>query len=75
MRYAFVRRYREKFPVTLLCQVLEVSASGFYTRLQRAESLRSQANPRLVVAIKAIQQRSRYTYGSPRIQVELNETG
>lgn len=75
MRYAFIRNHREAFPVTLLCQVLEVGTSGFYAWLQRAESPRHQENRRLLVAIKAIHQRSRQTYGSPRIHADLQATG
>lgn len=75
MRYAFIRNHREAFPVTLLCQVLEVGTSGFYAWLQRAESPRSRANQRLLVEIKAIHQRSRQTYGSPRIHADLKANG
>lgn len=75
MRYAFIRDHREAFPVALLCQVLEVGTSGFYAWLHRAESPRSRANQRLLVEIKAIHQRSRQTYGSPRIHADLQATG
>lgn len=75
MRYGFIQKHREVFPVTLLCQVLEVSTSGFYAWLQRPESLRSRANRRLLVEIKAVHHRSRQTYGSPRVHADLNAQG
>jgi len=75
MRYAFIRDHREAFPVNLLCQVLEVGTSGFYAWLQRPESPRCQANRRLLVEIKAVHQRSRQTYGSPRVHADLNVKG
>jgi putative transposase len=75
MRYVFIRNHREVFPVGLMCQVLGVGRSGFYAWLQRAESPRSRANRRLLVEIKAIHQRSRQTYGSPRIHADLQATG
>lgn len=75
MRYAFIRDHREACPVNLLCQVLEVGTSGFYAWLQRPESPRCQANRRLLVEIKAVHQRSRQTYGSPRIHADLKANG
>ena len=75
MRYAFIQNHREAFPVNLLCQVLEVSTSGFYAWLRRPESPRSLANRRLLVEIKAVHQRSRQTYGSPRVHADLNANG
>lgn len=75
MRYAFIQNHREAFPVNLLCQVLEVSTSGFYAWLRRPESPRSRANRRLLVEIKAVHQRSRQTYGSPRVHADLNANG
>ena len=75
MRYAFIQNHREAFPVNLLCQVLEVSTSGFYVWLRRPESPRSRANRRLLVEIKAVHQRSRQTYGSPRVHADLNANG
>jgi len=75
MKYVFVRDHRGAFPVDLMCRTLEVGSSGFYAWLKRPESPRSQKNLRLLVEIKAVHRRSRKTYGSPRIHVELNETG
>jgi transposase InsO family protein len=75
MRYRFIRNHREAFPVTLLCQVLEVSTSGFYAWLRRPESPRRRANRRLLVEIQAVHHRSRQTYGSPRVHADLNAQG
>ena len=75
MRYTFIGDHREAFPVGLMCRVLEVGRSGFYTWLQRPESLRKKENRRLVVEIKAAHQKSRKAYGSPRIHAELKSQG
>jgi len=58
-----------------MCEVLEVSVSGFYAWLQRPESLHTQANRRLLTAIRMAHQRSRQTYGSPRMTAELKALG
>ena len=75
MRYTFIRNHREAFPVTLLCEVLEVGTSGFYAWLQRPESPRSRETRRLLLEIKTVHQRSRQTYGSPRIHAALTANG
>lgn len=75
MRYAFIRDHREAFPVGLLCQVLGVGKSGFYAWLKRPESPRSRDNRRLLSEIQAVHQRSRHTYGSPRIHADLQANG
>ena len=35
MRFAFIERNREVFPVDLMCQILKVSRSGYYAWSQR----------------------------------------
>ena len=49
MRYELIKRFREAFPVVLMCQLLEVGRSGFYAWLSRAESPLIEENKRLVV--------------------------
>lgn len=75
MRYAFIKNHREAFPVSLMCQVLEVGTSGFYAWLKRPESLRSRENRRLLIDIRASHHRSRQIYGSPRVHVDLKARG
>ncbi|MFH1374706.1 MAG: IS3 family transposase [bacterium] len=75
MRYAFIRGHREEFRVRKMCEVLEVSRSGFYTWLRIPESERSHANRALLSEMRIAFDRSRRTYGSPRLTVELNESG
>lgn len=75
MRYKFIRDYREAFPVSPMCRVLEVGRSGFYAWLNRSESPRSRENRHLIVEIKSLHKKSRQTYGSPRIHAELKSQG
>jgi putative transposase len=58
-----------------MCRVLLVSASGYYAWRKRSPSNRAQADAALKMKIHAIHERSRGTYGSPRIHVELKERG
>jgi transposase InsO family protein len=56
-----------------MCEVLNVSRSGYYAWRRRSESERSQANTKLLEAIRKVHHDSRGTYGSPRIYQELKK--
>ena len=71
MRFAFIRRHAGEYPVACMCQVLDVSLSGYYAWLRRPESPRSRHDRRLLIEIRAIHRQSRRTYGSPRMYREL----
>jgi putative transposase len=75
MRYPFIDRERRSYPVTVLCRVLEVSTSGFYAWLLRPKCGRAMENEQLAVAIAASHERSRRTYGSPRVTADLRAEG
>lgn len=61
--------------VTLLCRTLEISRGGYYAWKKRPESQREQENRRLVEEIREIHEKSRGTYGSPRITEILRDRG
>ena len=61
--------------IVTMCRVLGVSASGYYARLTRPPSARARTDAQLSVRIAAIHQRSRATYGAPRIHAELAAEG
>jgi transposase InsO family protein len=68
---------KEQHSIRKLCQVLQVSSSGYYDWAQRQStpSGRVGEDQALVQKIRVIHQNSRATYGSPRIQRELREAG
>jgi putative transposase len=70
-----VRAHQATFPVATQCRVLGVSTSGYYAWLKRAPSRRSQEEAELVQGIRASHERSRQTYGSPRVHEDLSEAG
>jgi len=63
------------FSIRAMCRVLEVSASGYYAWRRRLISARSREDQRLQQRIRTIHERSRQTYGAPRIHAELQEEG
>ena len=75
MRYACIARRRNQYPVKLMCQLLEVSRSGYYAWQSRPESQRAQDDRVLLEAIKRIHAASGGVYGAPRIHAELKGQG
>lgn len=63
--------------IAMLCDLLEVSSSGFYDwdRRRRTPRPRAQQDQALVERITRIYAESRQTYGSPRILDELRASG
>ena len=77
MKYAWISRHREQWPVSLACEVLRVSASGYYEHERRAGKPSSGrlSDDALLVHIKAIHAEVRGEYGWPRIWKELLARG
>jgi transposase InsO family protein len=58
-----------------MCEVLEVSRSGYYAWRNRKPGKRWKENEHLLDRVKEIHQKSRKVYGSPRIRAELRDQG
>ena len=71
MKFQFIEAHRQEFEISVMCRVLGVSRSGYYAWRKRPLSSRKMANQSLVEQIQAIHQKSRQTYGSPRVHAEL----
>jgi putative transposase len=74
-RYKLIEAERTNFSVPLMCRMLGVSRSGYYGWRDREPSRRSRENVALTERIREIHERSRETYGSPRIHAELRSIG
>ncbi len=66
MKFDFWAKPRGRWPVGTLCDVLGVSASGFYSRAVRLESARARANAALAAALHRRFLLSDRTYGARR---------
>jgi len=75
VKFAFIAEQAEEFPVDLLCEVLEVSRSGYYAWRNRPPSAQQQRRDELVQHIAVVHQEHRQVYGSPRICRELQARG
>ncbi len=71
MRFEFIRVEKVRYPVRLMCRVLRVSASGFYSWLRQGGSVRERSDREILPIIREVFRESRETYGSPRIHEEL----
>lgn len=65
----------EGVTVKLLCDTVQVSPSGYYAWTKRPESDRAKGNAVLLTHIRAIHDKTKQTYGSPRMTVELQAAG
>ncbi len=80
MKYAWIERHRRQWPVSLSCQVLGVSPSGYHARKAReigdpGRPRRSISDDALLVHIRAIHAEVKGEYGWPRVWKELLTRG
>jgi transposase InsO family protein len=76
VRFGFIKDHDGQWPVEVMCDVFEVSRSGYYAWRGRAESPRRVRQRELVSAMRAIHCEPRKgCYGSPRMQRELVSRG
>jgi transposase InsO family protein len=69
--YRIISAERASFPVSVMCETLGVSKSGFHAWERRAPSDRELSDAWLTSRIKEIHENARGVYGSRRVQAEL----
>ena len=67
MKFAFIAKHRHIWPVSRLCDALEVSRSGFHAWLSRPASAHQVYDERLLEQITQSFRRSDRTYGARRV--------
>jgi transposase InsO family protein len=75
MKYWFIEKHQRKYPIGQQCRVLGVSRSGYYAWRERQKKKTHDPNRALIEHIWRIHNKSRRTYGSPRIHAELRAEG
>jgi putative transposase len=71
VKYAWIREHRDSFPIAVLCEVLEVSASGYYAWLDRPPSPRAQRHVQIQQAVQQVHADSYGNYGSYKVARQL----
>nr|WP_099513367.1 IS3 family transposase [Microvirga ossetica] len=75
MRFKLIDAAKAEFPIQRLCQVLEVSQSGYFAWRSRPASPRQREDLVLLAHIRSAFTLSNETYGSPRMTRELQDEG
>jgi putative transposase len=73
VKYAWITKHRDSFPIAPMCDVLAVSKSGYYASIERPLSPRAQRRERIDAAVRQVYARSHGIYGSGKIAKELAE--
>jgi putative transposase len=76
VKFAFIEEHLASlFPLDVICQMLEVSRSGYYAWQRRPDSDRAIRREELAIQIQRVHADNRRVYGSPRIYRELKAQG
>ena len=75
VKFQWIAEQSSTYAVTLLCQALEVSESGYYTWRNRPASQHSREDAQMSAKIQQIFLDHRQVYGSPRIHAVLQGRG
>lgn len=75
MKYAFIEEHREEFSVELMCDVLNISKSGYWDWRKRDKTPIEAKRNDLLEKIVRVHHSSRKTYGSPRVYKILKGMG
>lgn len=75
MKYKFIKNNESVFPIEKMCQILQLSSSGYYKWKNRPSGKRLLLKEKIKQQITSIYFSSKQRYGSPRITFELNSLG
>ena len=73
MKYAWITQHRDSFPVAVMCDVLNVSTSGYYDSIDRPPSARAERHERIQQAVPQVHAESHGIYGSYKIAEVLQQ--
>lgn len=77
MKYAFIQKHCAEYSVKRQCHWLDVSRSGYYEWKQRQNmvSPKHELRETIDTAVLLAFDKRKHRYGSPRLTLELNESG
>jgi transposase InsO family protein len=71
VKFAHVEAEKANYPISRLCKYLGVSRAGYHAWCARLPSKHAREDERLGVLVRESHERSRKTYGSPRVHADL----
>ena len=71
MKYAWIHEHRDSLPVSTMCEVLDVSTSGYYAWIDRKPSPRALRHERIRQLVREVHAESHGVYGSQKVACEL----
>jgi putative transposase len=75
VKYAFVRAQDKEFAIKRMCQILQISRSGYYDWRVRQDSERSRRDRVLLQEIRRIHQQTKEAYGATKTWQALRQSG
>jgi transposase InsO family protein len=73
--FPFIADHTPQWPVTWMCEALEVSAAGYYAWASRSDRPTEPWRQELLGAIEDVRAEVKHRYGSPRMTAELKARG
>jgi putative transposase len=74
VKYAWITKHCDSFPIAVMCEALAVSTSGYYASVDREPSPRARRRERIDAAVRQVHAASHGIYGSGKITKELAQT-
>lgn len=75
VKYGFIKEHQVEFDIMLMCEVLDVSRSGYYDWLRHTPGKLVVANVKLDEEIKSVFMEHKMRYGAPRVTKALQALG
>jgi putative transposase len=73
VKYAWITQHRDSFSISVMCDVLNVSPSGYYDSLERPPSDRAKRHQRIQRAVEQVHAESNGIYGSYKVAEVLQK--
>lgn len=73
MKYAWIVEHRDSFPIALMCQVLQVSRSGYYSWVDRGPSARAVRREKIQATVARLYTESNEIYSSTKIAKQMQQ--
>ena len=75
MKYSFITQHKNTYPIRLMCQVLGVYRSCYYSYQKSEARTVDPVHLDMLEWVVAIAESSKYSYGSRRMKRALNALG